>query len=370
MDDWKFIALFHNLPVSEPVGNEYIVIVPPTDNRLDDLRSRSHAFCKLTDAFTDQFGREVTPSLLLLNQNVSPDYEYLVAFRNALAFSSVSKAWERILSRGSQLEYLKFSSYFDLYPYTLSQDEHDLFSHTASGIKIDEPNDFMGQSSPELSGKIYLSDFFDKKLFSSLLNEWTNHYIRASSNQPSAVSLFRSLDMAYRASSMPELTIYDYGAHLALWVSALEILVHPKTGNAGLEEVLNLLGESWFFKKELTSQSFSIRVKRKEKYITLLQKTYHEIYNARNAFLHGNPVKLSDLFPCNDTDCVPLTVCAIFIYKCALMVSLGLFKQVKISDGIGYPEILSIIPEYVQTKSGQKNLEKALINMRKKREDR
>jgi hypothetical protein len=52
------------------------------------------------------------------------------------------------------------------------------------------------------------------------------------------------------------------------------------------------------------------------------------------------------------------------IYKCALMVSLGLFKQVEIPDDM---DDIDAIKEYAETKSGQANLEKALFNMRKKK---
>src|SRR5262249_26855589 len=142
MDEWIFVTLLHNLPVKAPVGNKYIAVVPPTDPRVEALRSRSPAFCQFVDGFKDQFQRRAQPGLLVQERNITPSPEGVLAFRNALAISSIAQAWQNYMGYGSQLEYLKYSNYFNFYPYTLAKDEQWLVAHTASIRGGDEAERF------------------------------------------------------------------------------------------------------------------------------------------------------------------------------------------------------------------------------------
>jgi hypothetical protein len=240
MDEWIFVALLHNLPVKTTIGNRYIAVVSPTDPRVEALRLRSSAFCQLVDGFKDQFQRRAQPSLLMLRKNIHPRYEGLVAFRNALAIVSITKAWQNHIGYGSQWEYLKYSNYFDFYPYTLSKDEQWLLTHTASGFGGDEAERFQGQTSPEITraGFLLQEQFYDDALFAALLDKWVECYVRRKKREWPTRALFRSLDMAYRASAIAQLNMYDFGANLALWVSAFEILI-----------------QSWYWQSQLGTSS-------------------------------------------------------------------------------------------------------------------
>lgn len=170
------------------------------------------------------------------------DMEGLLAFRNALAISSIIYTWENVVGYGRKLEYLKYSNYFDFYPYTLSKDEQWFIMHTASQRGLDdEVERFHGQTSPELATAELLEEFYDKRLLSSLLDKWVDRYVRRKKQDRNTAALFRSLDMAYRASVMPQLHLNEFGTNIALWVSAFEILVHPKTGYANRDAVLDFL---------------------------------------------------------------------------------------------------------------------------------
>src|SRR5712691_8457563 len=255
MDEWLFYGLLHNLPVKSPVGNNYISVAPPTDPRVEALRSRSPAFCQFVDGFKDQFQQRAQPGLLLRNRNISPlhEDEDVLAFRNALAISSITQAWQNYVGYGNQLEYLKYSNYFDIYPYTLAKDEQLLRTHTASMWGGDDAERFQGQTSPELAGAWLRGHetFYDEALFAALLDRWVERYVKQKTGEWSTHALFRSLDMAYRASAMPQLHRDAFGTNLALWVSAFEILVHPGTGRANLEMVLNILVKQSFSAKSL-----------------------------------------------------------------------------------------------------------------------
>jgi len=217
MDEWMFIGLFHNLPVKAPVGNNYISVAPPTDSRIEDLCSRSPAYCRLVNNFTDQFERHRQPGVLLAKKIVPYDMEGLLAFRNALAISSIIYTWENVVGHGRKLEYLKYSNYFDFYPYTLSKDEQWFIMHTASQRGLDdEAERFHGQTSPELATAELLEEFYDKRLLSSLLDKWVDRYVRRKKQDRNTAALFRSLDMAYRASVIPQLHLNEFGTNIAL----------------------------------------------------------------------------------------------------------------------------------------------------------
>ena len=90
MDNWKFILIFHNLPVSEKIGNDYIQVVPFDDPMTDHIRSRSNEFSNFIDNFKDQFDRPCHPGVLFIRSDIQLDIEAIVSFRNALAISSIS----------------------------------------------------------------------------------------------------------------------------------------------------------------------------------------------------------------------------------------------------------------------------------------
>ena len=53
--------------------------------------------------------------------------------------------------------------------------------------------------------------------------------------------------------------------------------------------------------------------------VNLVQKLYYQIYNARNSYIHGNPVKMKDVTPWGKTNRHPLYVFAPLIFKVALI---------------------------------------------------
>src|SRR5688572_2726175 len=68
-------------------------------------------------------------------------------------------------------------------------------------------------------------------------------------------------------------------------------------------------------------------VRQKKKSVNLIQKTYDEMHSSRNDFLHGNILSENNLHPEKNPDNPSLTICAVFIFKCALMVCLGMFNE-------------------------------------------
>ena len=90
--------------------------------------------------------------------------------------------------------------------------------------------------------------------------------------------------MAYHASQPPanqDATIFDYGRIIALWVSALEILIHPKDGKKVGQNELNKL-----LRKTIWTTSNG------EEYARGLWKN---LYKRRHDFIHGNKIDREEL---------------------------------------------------------------------------
>ena len=267
---------------------------------------------------------------------------------------------------GSQLEYLKYSNYFDFYPYTLSKDEQWFIMHTASQVGLDDAVErFHGQTSPELATAELLEEFYDKRLLSSLLDKWVDRYVRRKKRDRNTAALFRSLDMAYRASVIPQLNLHDFGTNIALWVSALEILVHPKNGKVNRNLVLAFLDKTKFLSRGVSRRLHTIKTGNTKARVSLVVKTCYEMYSARNDFLHGNAVASSKLFPAKNRQCLHLTICALLVYKCALMSSLNMFKDIDI-DISG--DLSSSDKELLNNLFKIKKFEQTLMKMREPKE--
>jgi hypothetical protein len=363
MEDWIFISVFHNLSISKRVESKYVIITSHDDHLTQAIRDRSPAFSQFVDNFKDQFGRPFAPSLFFLHKNVKPDLEAIISFRNLFTISSIVQSWEKFLcldAQSTQLDYYKFSNYFDLYAYSLSKNEKNIIANTPFFGNLDEPDKFQGQCSPEIAKAYPTSNFYDSVLFKALSKEWEKYFVSRKRKEWKSRSLFRSLEMAFRATGIPfenKGTIHDYGANIALWISAFEILVHPENGNINIVKVLDFLGNIHFKTKELNYKKYRRRKdKNKNEQLNLIQKTYFEMYNARNQFLHGNPVKSSDLFPGQNSKYNSFTAIAPVLYKCALYHFLGLLE-------LDSNKLTDIIQDNIR----RRDLETALVNSRELR---
>ena len=179
---WSILFVLPNLGLREPIGNQYIAIVPHDDPRVNKITSTSR--------------------------------------------------------------YAK--SLFDFYPITISRHDEGFITSSPSVLGFDdETQDFRGQTSASLAGPGHFSVKPNDDLFKLLEKVWKRRFIRRRVNEWSTRALFRSLEMAYQATAMPfknHSTIYDYGSSASLWVSAFEVLSHPRTGRADLLSVLDLIG--------------------------------------------------------------------------------------------------------------------------------
>ena len=83
--------------------------------------------------------------------------------------------------------------------------------------------------------------------------------------------------------------MHDFGSSLALWVSALEILAHPKNEGVKKTTVFELLNRVKWKDPLLSHRRFRIKINKRIS-VTLAERLCNGLYDARNAFLHGNAI--------------------------------------------------------------------------------
>jgi hypothetical protein len=105
--------------------------------------------------------------------------------------------------------------------------------------------------------------------------------------------------MALSAGMLPgnvEVTIYDIGKAIALWVGAFEILAHPGTPNVGYRQVYQMLEKAKWNLSDCNQALYEpYGYKPSQPRRGLPVWLYGELNRARNDFLHGNPITGSRL---------------------------------------------------------------------------
>jgi hypothetical protein len=101
--------------------------------------------------------------------------------------------------------------------------------------------------------------------------------------------------MAHAAAQVPALvdvTSQSLGRSVALWISAFEILPHPKDSDAGLKEVYNVFENVDWRTEACRDRLHDCYEGRSQKpharKRNLACWIYGELYHARNDYLHGN----------------------------------------------------------------------------------
>ena len=290
-NEWTLAFVLPNLNIRNPVEWTNLALIPPDDPRLSKIKNDCLASKALLTKFSTQFGEAVKPCAIIFKGR-PPSLDKVVDFRNSIAIPAIIKGTSLVIKRGQSLE-VRFSDCFDLYPITPGNDKKSLLIHNPAQLGIDEPDKFSGQISPLLVYPIRNTAVPDEVLFGLLLRFWKSKPKRRSWK---ARAIFRSMQMAYQASSIiysNPFSEFDIGSHIALWVSAFETITHPGDRSIELKNVLGLLGSYKFFKSPLKRKSYTYRKMK----VNFIQKIYGQLYESRNAFLHGNPIKNTHLYP-------------------------------------------------------------------------
>jgi hypothetical protein len=283
----------------------------------------------------------------------------LASFRDLVALSVVPYA-RSIAIVYDNPNHISYSNSFWLYPWMLAKDNQHLFASTPAITALHIVDQFHGQSSPELS-TMPLNDV-DQPLFEALLVRWKRHHLGKRQRWQDR-ALFRSLNMAAQAAQLPagvDATIYDVGRIVALWVSAFEILTHPRKGKAGLNGVYSVA----YLDPEVRTRRYAAYAKSKRPWPRrpLACWLYGKLYRARCDFLHGEPLGAKPLNA--EGSKVSLFWIAPCLYRLALTAFLGLSFKRPIPRG-NTRKLGEYIASNMRFERYQETIERALLRARK-----
>lgn len=346
MQDWTPVAVLPNLHARHAVEGEFVAFAPIQDARVQAYCGTRPKFADFISRFTDAFEKPLQPLIYIVRNDAIPkltNNSALMAFRDLVAACAVTRA--RTLNFVYPNRFgASYSNYFWLHPWMQNDTNDHLTAHTPALLAFHVVEKFHGQSSPELS-EMEL-DEIDEPLFKEMMRRWARHYLGKRQRWQDR-ALFRSLNMAFHASQIPAgvgPTMYDLGRIIALWVSAFEILAHPRVKKSGLFEVYLLFAKVSYLDSKLSHRKYVADnagrkpVPRR----SLPCWLYGKMYRARNKFLHGGPINDKALRPQG----IRLFWLAPSLYRLALTGALGMkiIKPTKIKPGTNWLE------EYAKTR--------------------
>lgn len=296
-NNWVPIVALPNISLEKSIEGGFFRLCSCSDSRLRQIKKKHKSFDQFLSGFTDTFGRSISPAVILiekkklqLKNRVSA--EFIASFRNIIATSIVPNQWALsfLSESGSRILY---SDYFSIYPWMIDRDYEHVIANTPGQLAIDEARKFRGQQSPQLS-VMHAKDFdFDRQLLCSLLKIW-NHHIHDETPTWENIALFRSLNMAYEAMRFPAETLisqHDVGRMIGLWVSAFEILAHPGNEKIYWLDIAQELESINLASAYLPKTKYEVKVGKKVFSFMVLGYLYCLLYNTRNDFMHGNPIR-------------------------------------------------------------------------------
>jgi len=316
MSDWLPIAVLPNIELGrypeslQPISIEarHIALVHVWDDRVQKLMDGHAAFADFLSRFTDQFGVELSPTLLLVQAKAPRrvlSIDAIASFRDSIAITALTHARTQAATDARVVRGAVFTNSFWMHPWMITKDFEYLGTNTMAILGLHEVKAFHGQSSAETPHQTLTLHDFDEPLLYALLERWEHRFTRRQAIKTEDRALFRSLNMANQAAQMPaamDATLYDVGRSLALWVSAFEILVHPRAGRSNVSAVYKLLTDAPWLSRDCRARRYlpywpppRRNNKPRQDRRAIACWLYGQIHRARCDFLHGEPVNPSSL---------------------------------------------------------------------------
>jgi hypothetical protein len=310
-------------PEGLDLGTDLITVVPPTDPRVRSIREEQSVVSQILDSFrSTDTGKPYEPAVLLIRRS-APDSvrrseEAIVAFRNAVTISVVLRG-RAADARGYGAMSTTWPDTFDFHPAQVSAGGRFVILSPALSSLVAKEDPLCFTESPYLprQGRRIWPDAY---LYRTLGVEWKRRYAGNGRSGQFGQALFRSLEVAYSACAIGaknQGSIHDYGLQVALWVSAIEILAWPDQRHADFDRVLDLFAKAPLH-RQLRVRRYSAKRRGKVRKVNALERAYSYLYNARNSFLHGNPVTSSTLFTRSRKAGTPIPRLATTVYRAAL----------------------------------------------------
>lgn len=307
-------------PQGLDLGTDFVTIVAPSDPRAQTALAGSTRAKRALASFRRFSGEAYEPSVLLMRASApeSVQREAVVAFRNSVALAFILKGRTAWIGGDSSLGPV-WADTFKFHPLRIASDGIWMVSPGVRHlVAMEKPLTLTHSLAAPLAGGRL---FADLHLYRALGVEWERAFARPEGADSYALSLFRSLEVAFAACGVPEWnegSVHDFGLQIALWISAIEILAWPATQHADFSRVLELL-KNYPLRPALSERRFPHG--RDE--LNPLGQVCRQLYDARNSFLHGNPVSLKSLLGSEEGEPVPLFQIAAVVYRMALVAYLS-----------------------------------------------
>ncbi|HYO70448.1 MAG TPA: hypothetical protein VEU33_30645 [Archangium sp.] len=348
MPDWTPVFILPNIRLTEAVEFDVAAFAPVQDPRVKKIAQSHASFEQFLGRLTDAFGVPNEPTVLLVRSDAPKAFLHIEALASLRdLFSIAIVGYNRAcLIRQYPNAHVIYGESLAFYPWMVDNEYRYLYGKTPASIGIHDVKKFRGQSSPGVPTLRLDQYSIDHPLVQKLLVHWRNRY-ESEKPERSDIALFRSLNMAYHASLMPEVisaSFYDLGRIISLWVSAFEILIHPgEGGRANLGAVVKLIEQAQWLSLGCKRQDHEIKINNKLHKVTLASWLYQKIYRCRCDFLHGEPVSSESLhLPVSGEN---LFWYAAPLYRVALAASLGITVDDDTSlmsdDVHGYADVLT-----------------------------
>ena len=286
-------ALPH-IDVQEPIEVDGVAVVTLRDQRLKVLAKKHRRFAMYMRRFKTEFGQQIWPSVLIRKVSSPEQYrsaEALAGFRDAIAISVIPYSWALAL-RFENTFGIRYANWFSFYPWMVDAKYDGLVMQSMAQLGYHEVKALKAQTAAGFSYQPLSERMIDKPLLNALLERWEERF-KTDTPSRENVALFRALNMALSAAMLPgnvEVTIYDIGKAIALWVSAFEILAHPGRV-VGYRQVYELLEKAkWNLSECCETRYEPYGYKQGKPKRSLAVWLYGELNRARNDFLHGNSI--------------------------------------------------------------------------------
>jgi hypothetical protein len=337
MPEWIPMFAMPNVLPQNPIEIDGIAFVADFDDRIKALRNKYPNYDDYFNRFTNEFGKKLSTGTIMVRDDAPVLYkrvDALSAFRDAISTASISKTWAHILRYHGQMDGPRNSNTFSFYPWLLDSNYDKVATQSIAVTGINTITSFQGHSSPAISFCRLMPNTIDDALLSELLKRFARRY---STNAPhwKDRALFRSLNMANAAANLPghaDITLYDLGRIVALWVSAFEILAHPPYGRQnGYKQVYALLNKINWCHSRCKEKRFSPYPHKKgTPRANLPCWIYGQLNEFRNDFLHGNGVRDDHLITKRSQRAIQSY--AVVLYRMALASFLDLKFREKLKD--------------------------------------
>jgi hypothetical protein len=333
MPEWIPMFAMPNVQPQNPIELDGIAFVSAFDDRIKALRGKYRNYDAYLNQFSDEFGVKLNPGTIMVWEDAPLLYrrvDALSSFRDAVSIASISKTWAHILRYGGHMDGPRYSNTFSFYPWLLDENYNNVATQSIAVIGVQQLASMHAQSVPAFSFCRLLPNMVDHALLNELLKRWAHRY---STEKPhwKDRALFRSLNMANAAANLrghADVTHYDLGRLIALWVSAFEILAHPPYGRQnGYRQVYALLNSLQWRNSRCREKRFSpYPHKRGTPRSNLPCWLYGQLNSIRDDFIHGNRVGDNSLITKRSHRAIQSY--AVVLYRMALAAFLDLkFKE-------------------------------------------